>query len=129
MSRKACFFESQLKGFFPMASKRVQRWSCAAFLLLTALATGLFAGVGGSISGTVLDQSGAVVPKAMVTVRSAESGIEQSVGTDSQGFYSFPSLPIGRYDMEIAVPGFRPYRRSGIIIDANSALSITCSFS
>ncbi|MGB2626931.1 MAG: carboxypeptidase regulatory-like domain-containing protein [Candidatus Acidiferrum sp.] len=124
MSRRACFLENHLAGLFQLVAKRLKTRVGLAFLLLTFLAARLFAGVGGSISGTVLDQSGAVVPKAMVTVRSAGSGIEQSVSTDSQGFYSFPSLPIGRYDMEIAVPGFRPYRRSGIIIDANSALSI-----
>ena len=80
--------------------------------------------MGGSIAGTVLDPSGAVVPKATVTIRSTETRIQQSVVTDSKGFYSFPSLPVGRYDLEIAAPGFRPYRRTGIAIDANSTLSI-----
>jgi len=95
-----------------------------ALLLLTVVVTASWAGIGGSIAGTVLDPSGASVPKATVTVRSTETGLEQSVVTDSKGFYSFPSLAIGRYDLEIAASGFRPYRRTGIVIDANSVLSI-----
>jgi len=93
-------------------------------LFLTLVVTESWAGIGGSISGTALDSSGGVVPKATVTVRNAESGIQQRVVSDSKGFYSFPSLAVGHYDLEVVAPGFRPYRRTGIVIDANSALSI-----
>jgi hypothetical protein len=92
--------------------------------LLMLLATGLFAGIGGSISGTVTDASGAVVPKASVTAVNTATGIRQTVATDDHGFYSFPSLPIGHYDIEVADSSFRPYRRTGIVIDANSTLTI-----
>ena len=82
------------------------------------------AGTGGSISGTVTDASGAVVVKASVIAKNLETGITQTVTTDAKGFYSFPTLVVGHYDLEISSSAFRPYRRTGITIDANSALTI-----
>jgi Carboxypeptidase regulatory-like domain/TonB dependent receptor len=92
--------------------------------LLTWPAVSTRAGVGGSISGTVTDQSGAVVPRTPVTVTNADTGIRQMTATDDKGFYSFPSLPVGHYDLEVAAPSFKPYRRAGIAIDANSTLRV-----
>ena len=46
------------------------------------------------------------------------------MSTDTFGAYSFPVLPVGRYEVAVAHPGFRTYRRSGIQIDANSVLLI-----
>ncbi|MGC2388198.1 MAG: carboxypeptidase-like regulatory domain-containing protein, partial [Candidatus Acidiferrum sp.] len=54
----------------------------------------------------------------------ADTGIRQTTVTDGKGFYSFPNLSIGNYEIEIASRGFRSYRRTGIVIDANSALRI-----
>ena len=82
------------------------------------------AGVGGSISGTVHDPSGAGVPKATVTATNAATAVQQTVTTDERGAYAFLSLPIGRYDIEISCAGFKPYWRKGVAIDANSALQV-----
>ena len=81
-----------------------------------------FAGVGGSISGTIQDPSGAAIAKASVTVINTSTGVRQSAITDSHGTYVFPVLPVGGYALEVNEPGFKPYRRNGIILDANSAL-------
>jgi hypothetical protein len=83
-----------------------------------------WAGVGGNISGTVRDSSGAVVSKAAVTVTNIETGVGQTVSSDDKGIYSFLDLPVGRYDLTVAVPGFKPYKRPGVAIDVNSALQI-----
>src|SRR5271154_5509624 len=91
---------------------------------LVFFAASLWAGVGGSIYGTVTDASGAVIAKATVTSTNTATGVQQTVATDVKGSYSFPSLPIGTYDIEIASAGFRPYRHTGIVINANSALVI-----
>jgi len=82
------------------------------------------AGVGGSISGTVVDAGGASVPNASVTATNTMTGVKQAVTTDDRGTYSFLSLPIGRYDIEVTRVGFKPYSRTGVVIDANSALSV-----
>jgi hypothetical protein len=101
---------------------------CFAFCLSLAftllLAVTAWAGVGGSISGTVTDSSGGAIVKADVTATNADTGLRQTTASDDRGLYSFPNLPIGKYELEIASTGFRPYRRTGIVLDANSALKI-----
>ncbi|HJX94394.1 MAG TPA: carboxypeptidase regulatory-like domain-containing protein [Candidatus Acidoferrum sp.] len=97
---------------------------CLSLCSVLLLAIDSWAGVGGSISGTVTDSSGAVVVKATVTATNADTGIRQTTATDGKGFYSFPNLPIGNYELEVASSGFRSYRKTGIVIDANSALRI-----
>ncbi|HTQ96500.1 MAG TPA: carboxypeptidase-like regulatory domain-containing protein, partial [Candidatus Acidoferrum sp.] len=74
--------------------------------------------------GTVKDPSGAVVPRATVTATDTDTGVRQVVSTNDAGAYSFPSLPVGHYDVDITANGFRPYRRAGIAVDVNSALLI-----
>jgi Carboxypeptidase regulatory-like domain len=113
-------------GSYPMGGFRL-RLRISWFLLPLAffvLAWTAAAGVGGSISGTVKDPSGALVPKATVTATNSDTGIRQTTVTDDKGFYSFTSLLIGHYDLEVVNAAFRPYRRTGIVLDANSALTI-----
>lgn len=90
--------------------------------LILILGGSIWASVGGSISGTVKDSSGAVIPKAVVTALNIDTGAQQTVTTDGTGAYTFPILPIGHYEVAVTHPGFKPYRRTGIEIDANSVL-------
>jgi hypothetical protein len=92
--------------------------------LISCGAATAWAGVGGEISGTVKDASGAVIPKVEVSAVNSGTGFAQTIATDEKGFYSFPSLPIGRYDLEFKAAGFGPYRRTGVSIDANTALIV-----
>jgi hypothetical protein len=82
------------------------------------------AAAGGSISGTVKDHSGAVVPKATLTATNSDNGVRQVVTTNATGAYSFPSLPVGHYDINITAAGFKPYRRASITLDVNGALFV-----
>ena len=97
-------------------------WLLFLLALLLWLPVSTQAGVGGSISGTVADASQAGVPNAVIVVTNTGTGIRKSATADDEGFYSFPSLPVGRYDLEVASAGFKSYRRTGIVINANSAL-------
>jgi len=72
----------------------------------------------------VTDSSGAVVAKANVTATNTDTGFHQTIATDEKGFYSFPNLPIGHYELEVTSTAFRPYRRTGIVIDPNSAMTV-----
>ncbi len=94
------------------------------FMFLLGLPKFTRAAVGGSISGTVKDPSGAIVPKAQVTATNVDTGVRQAVTTNDAGAYSFPSLPVGHYQVDITIDGFRPYRRSGVKVDVNSALQV-----
>lgn len=93
-----------------------------AFLLL-GCGLGL-AAITGSISGVVKDQSGAVIPSAEVSVVNTATGIRSVVKADAAGFYNFPALSIGTYDLEVRQTGFKSFRVTGLAINANSALRV-----
>ncbi len=93
----------------------------AFFLLLAAHS---WAGAGGSVSGTVKDVSGAVVANASVTATDLATGVQHKLATNGQGYYFFPDLPVGRYDLTIQAAGFKTYQRTGTTINANSAVVV-----
>ena len=89
------------------------------FLLNTA-----WADVAGRISGMVSDPSGAFLASATVTLSNVGNGTKQTTTTNDQGQYSFPVVSVGKYELEISSPGFQPYKKTGVVIDVNSALQI-----
>jgi Carboxypeptidase regulatory-like domain/TonB dependent receptor-like, beta-barrel len=80
------------------------------------------ADTGGSISGTVTDQTGAVVPDTTVTALNLDTTVQQTTKTNANGFFTLTNLPVGRYEIEIIREGFKPYKRTGLAIDVNAAL-------
>lgn len=92
------------------------------FFLLTALPT--WAATGGSISGTVADQSGAVIPGATLTLVNAAQQTTYQAICDSQGRYSFPNLPVGHYDLTIIADGFTSQKKKNLNVDTDSALRL-----
>src|SRR5215471_12976258 len=97
-------------------------WVCALVLLscLTASAQTFR----GGIQGSVLDQTGAGVPGATVTVTSAGTGLTRSVTTDVNGNYFFSELPIGLYDVEASLQGFATQTRKGIEVGASASARV-----
>jgi hypothetical protein len=101
---------------------RLRTWVWVVlFLVGVRLAWG---GVGGSISGLVTDPTGAVIPGAEVVALNTETGVKQTLRTDAAGFYSFPTLLVGPYEIEVSQAGFKEYRATGLIIDVNTALRV-----
>jgi hypothetical protein len=84
----------------------------------------VYAAITGSISGNVVDPSGAAIPGAQVTVRNENTGITQVVTADGSGLYTFPALSVGVYTLTTAPAGFRTFQTTGIKVDANSAIRI-----
>jgi hypothetical protein len=80
------------------------------------------ADTGGSISGTVTDQTGAVVPDTTVAALNLDTTVQQTTKTNPNGFYTFATLSVGRYQIEIIRDGFKPYKRTGLVIDVNATL-------
>ena len=70
-----------------------------------------------TITGRVVDPSGAAVPGATVSVANADTGIKNLVTTDGEGLYTVPLLPPGRYSITVEIAGFRPQTKSGITLD------------
>ena len=83
----------------------------------------LSAQVGGSISGTIADPTGAMIPGAMVTITNAALGTQFNVISDMQGHYTFPNVPVGRYTLSATLSGFKPYSRA-LAVDVNSQVQI-----
>lgn len=67
-----------------------------------------------ALSGYVRDESEAVVPNAKVTARNLQTGTEASVLTGRDGYYRFPLLRIGEYELKVQAEGFGEYRQTGI---------------
>ena len=84
----------------------------------------LNAGVTASISGTVMDASGAAVVGATVTATNVDTGIVITQTTNGQGYYSFQSLPLGKYTIEVRQNGFKAYQKTGVVLDVNDALVV-----
>ena len=95
-----------------------------ACLVLVLGTTTLRAAITGSISGHVVDPTGAYIPGAKVTIRNEATGISQMATADGAGFYTFPALNVGTYTVSTAPIGFRTYQATGIKVDANSAIRI-----
>jgi len=67
-----------------------------------------------SMTGRVIDASGAVIPDAQVRVKSAESGIETTTVTNQEGYYSVPALQPGRYELGVSKTGFKAVRQTNL---------------
>src|SRR5262247_2560700 len=79
-----------------------------------------WAQVTAQISGTVKDQSGAVLPGVEVTATNTGTGVSRAAVTNETGGYVLPNLPIGPYRLEAALAGFRTFVQTGIVLQVNS---------
>src|SRR5436309_11160565 len=73
------------------------------------------------ISGTVRDQSGAVLPGVEVTAKQTDTGVTRAGVSNETGSYALVNLPLGPYQLEAALPGFRTFLQSGIVLQVNSS--------
>lgn len=78
----------------------------------------------GSVSGTVLDTTGATISGATVTVTQTDTGRQFKVITNRSGDYVFPSLAPARYSVRITASGFSTFEKSDVVIDANQSLNV-----
>ncbi|MBI4477881.1 MAG: carboxypeptidase regulatory-like domain-containing protein, partial [Acidobacteria bacterium] len=78
----------------------------------------------GTVTGTVKDESGAVIPGATVTLRNLDTSDVKTLVTDSSGVYVFPLLLVGHYEVTVELPGFRKFVRSGLDVHANDRIRV-----
>src|SRR5581483_6653667 len=78
----------------------------------------------GSITGTVKDPSGAVVPNAAVTVTDVAKGFAYQAKSDANGIYSVRNLPPSTYDVKVSVAGFAPYERANVVLEVNGNAAV-----
>jgi hypothetical protein len=112
--------------------RSLRRWTPTGRIILIvatlAIATSFVArpafaqATGGSISGTVIDPSGSVVVGAKVTATNLDTSVQQAATTNAQGFYAFANVPVGRYELKVEQSGFRPFKRTGLVINIGTQL-------
>lgn len=76
----------------------------------------------GTITGTVTDPTGAVVPQAKVTLTSVDTGLVLNAQSDSRGVYTFSPIRIGHYTVTASAPNFSKVTLSGLMVNVNERL-------
>lgn len=105
--------------------KHVNRHRPGLFiLLLLLLCSPSWAATGGSISGSVADRTGALIPNAIVLLRNSETNTTQSCATNSEGGYSFAVPAAGTFDLEVSYSGFKPFQQAGIRLDSGAVMTL-----
>ena len=111
-------------------------WLAAAIVAVAVvLSTGAANAQSGnatSVTGTVLDSSGAVVPNATVEIHNPVSGFDRTTRTDASGRFSIPNVPFNPYHLSVTGQGFAPYAqdidvRSGVPLNVSINLNVAGS--
>src|SRR5258708_28722869 len=109
------------------SSHQIHRW----FAIVLCIGIFSFATMGysqaagtGSIQGSIVDSTGAIIQKATVTVTNVATQIKHIAVTEGNGLYSFPNLDIGTYTIDVVAQGFEHYIRSNVVLEVGSAIAI-----
>ncbi|MBZ5641750.1 MAG: TonB-dependent receptor [Acidobacteriia bacterium] len=96
------------------------RIALAVAVLLLSQAAWAFAQsskVGATLTGTVTDNSGAVIPDANVELRNVSTGQTRNSPADAEGIFVFAALQVGSYELQVERTGFALYRQTGIELE------------
>lgn len=110
-----------------MTPKTFTRILEAIALLAVLLPAALFAQstTNGAVSGTITDQSGAILPNVAVTLKSVEKGFTQKTTTNAQGFYEFPLLEPGTYNVTISAHNFKTASATATVsVGSNATVNV-----
>jgi hypothetical protein len=83
----------------------------------------------GAITGTVTDNTGAIVPDAQVTLRAADTGLTLQNKSNSSGSYTFSPIKIGNYTVSAFAPGFQTTTRQNLHVDVQQRLQVNLALS
>jgi hypothetical protein len=97
-------------------------WLSIVFLLCASAA---FAQFSSSIEGSVTDSTGAIVPGAKVVLTGTNTGVSSVTESNSAGFYKFPSLAPGTYQIAVSVQGFAQVKEEDIALTAMQTRDIS----
>jgi hypothetical protein len=81
----------------------------------------------GGLRGTVRDPNGALIAGAQVALTRMGTNVVRTTNTNESGDYAFVAVPVGVYQIEITASGFKPFKRSNVVVDINSALQINAT--
>ena len=105
--------------------KSLLRCSSSALFATVALCGAAHAQtVTGSVTGTVTDTTGAVIPKAQVTVTNTATGVSTAATTNDSGTYNVRFLPIGPYTVNLSAPGFQTQSIPAFALEINQTAKV-----
>lgn len=80
-----------------------------------------------TISGTITDVTGAVVPQATVSIVNQDTNVTTTTQTNDSGTYVVPGLPVGTYKVTVTKQGFQVYNESGIVLHPATVATVSAS--
>jgi hypothetical protein len=94
----------------------MRRISSAVAILLLAVSAAFAQSNRGSITGTITDSAGALMPGVRIEAKNIETEAVYQVASSSTGSYTINQLPAGAYQVSVSLPGFKHYTRTGITV-------------
>ncbi len=77
-----------------------------------------------TVTGRVLDPSGAPVPNAQLIITNTDTGAQAKTTSEAQGYYTVPSLPPGPYKVDATANGFKKFSQSGINVPTSQTVTV-----
>ncbi len=99
------------------------------FLVLVSVALSSAQSQRGTIVGTVVDPSGAVIPNVKVEVINLETNAKFEAVTNQNGYYNVPYLPYGKYTVSLSVPGFKVYTVTDVEVATATTSTVNVTLS
>lgn len=99
----------------------------ALFASMALCATASAQPTTGSIIGRVLDDQGAAIPGASITVTNPSTGFVRTDVTDAEGVYRLRALPVGAFDVKVELAGFTSLDRKGVTVNVGQTITIDFS--
>src|SRR5262245_51843008 len=96
----------------------------AAFLAFICASRANAQSTGGRIRGTVTDATGGAVAAAKVTITNQANGLQRETETGANGDYILLEVPVGTYEVEVNLTGFKKYLRKSVPLSLNEVLTL-----
>ena len=112
----------QMQTILETAQRRAWWLVCVCLLLVTGTATAQVDQ--GAMTGTVTDNTGAIVPGAQVTLSATDTGLTLQSRSNGSGNFTFSPIKIGNYSVSASAPGFQTTTRQNIHVDVQQRLQV-----
>jgi iron complex outermembrane recepter protein len=111
------------------ASANLRRGSFVFFFLVSLLGSLPAFAQSAAVTGEVADPSGAVLPKAKVSLTNSKTNTVQRTTTNSAGAYSLQSVPAGTYKLAVEAAGFKRYEQTAVVVPAGQSVTLNVKLS
>src|SRR5262249_48881541 len=102
----------------------VQRWSYVIVLGAFGAAAALAQQSDATLSGTVMDPGGAIVPGVTITIMNTKTGVQNVTLSNESGVFISPPVPPGEYQVTAELPGFKKFVLTGVTLNTGDKVSV-----